>query len=217
MQRSPKRRSRPASVFASPSLSASQLAQLGILGEERTARVGDLLYRVGDPVYPFIAIHQGEVAIVDASGREIMRHGPSGFLGGLSLLTGQTVFVTAIVTKPLRYVAVERDALRTLLFENGTLSELILSTFTGRRGAVQQLDGVGLEIVGPRSSEATMRTLEFARSNRLPFSWRDAMPPGAHKLPLVRLPGGVELPWPDRGTALEITRDRSRARCARGG
>src|SRR5207249_1630723 len=103
---------------ASPALSASQLARLGALGEEHTARVGDVLYRVGDREYPFIAILQGQVAIIDAAGQEIVRHGPSGFLGELNLLTGQTVFVTAVVTKPLRYVAVDRDTLRTLLFED---------------------------------------------------------------------------------------------------
>ena len=48
---------------ASPKLSASQLALLAELGEERTANVGDVLYRVGDRRYPFIAIIEGEVAI----------------------------------------------------------------------------------------------------------------------------------------------------------
>src|SRR5213078_1002126 len=63
----------------SPSLSASQLAALAALGEERTAKVGDVLYRVGDRRYPFIAIVEGEVAILDVAGQEILRHGPSGF------------------------------------------------------------------------------------------------------------------------------------------
>ena len=46
-------------VPASPLLSASQLATLAALGEERTANVGDVLYRVGDRSYPFIAILDG--------------------------------------------------------------------------------------------------------------------------------------------------------------
>jgi thioredoxin reductase (NADPH) len=184
---------------ASPVLSASQLARLGALGEERTARVGDVLYRVGDREYPFIAILRGEVAIIDAAGEEIVRHGPSGFLGELNLLTGQTVFVTAVVTKPLRYVAVDRDTLRTLLFEDGPLSDLVLATLMERREALQQVDGIGLEIVGPHSSEATMRMLEFARSNRLPYTWQDTLPPGRGELPLVRLPGGGELWGPSIG------------------
>jgi len=195
----------------SPTLSGSQLATLARLGEERTAQVGDVLYSVGDRSYPFIAILEGEVVILDAAGNEIVRHGASGFLGELNLLSGQTVFVTAVVTQPLRYVAVEREAMRTLLYEDGPLSDLVLSAFIARREALQRVQGIGLEIVGPHSSAATMRMLDFARSNRLPFTWRDpgrADDPAASalvarldatSLPLVRLPGGVELQGPSTG------------------
>jgi thioredoxin reductase (NADPH) len=187
---------------ATVSLSTSQMETLAAHGEERTAAVGDVLYRVGDAVYPFIAIHEGEVAIIDAVGNEIVRHGASSFLGELNLLSGQTVFLTALVTEPLRYVAVERDALRELLFEDGPLSDLLLSAFIARREALQRVQGIGLEIVGPRSSDATMQMLDFVRANRLPFSWQDAESPGGAEPPLVRLPGGTELPHPSRGEVL---------------
>jgi thioredoxin reductase (NADPH) len=192
-------------------LSPSQLATLAELGDERTANVGDVLFRVGDRSYPFIAILEGEVAILDADGSEIVRHGASKFLGELSLLSGQTVFLTAVVTEPLRYIAVDREALRALLFEDAPLSELLLSAFIARREALQQTQGVGLEIVGPHSSEATMRMLDFARTNRLPFTWHDSEGAGdasgqalvegldPSSLPLVRLPGGTELRGPTTG------------------
>src|SRR5437667_3308966 len=161
---------------ASPMLSESQLATLARLGEERRADVGDVLFRVGDAQYPFIAIIEGEVAILDGAGHEMIRHRTSGFLGEMNLLTGQTVFLTAVVTQRLRYIAVDRDVLRSLLFEDGPLSDLLLSTFIARREALQQVQGVGLEVIGPHSSETTMRMVEFARSNRLPFTWRDPEP-----------------------------------------
>jgi thioredoxin reductase (NADPH) len=183
----------------SPTLSASQLARLASLGEERTARVGDVLYRVGDRRYPFVAILEGEVEILDPAGHEIVRHGPSAFLGEMNLLTGQTVFVTAVVSKPLRYVAIERDALRALLFEDGPLSDLVLATFMERREALQQVDGLGVEIVGPRASVPTMRMLDFARANHIPYAWQDASPTDPGELPLVRLPGGQELRGPTTG------------------
>jgi thioredoxin reductase (NADPH) len=186
----------------SPTLSASQLASLAALGEERTADVGDVLYRVGDRDYPFMAILEGEVAILDAAGNEIVRHGASGFLGELNLLTGQTVFVSAVVTKPVRYVAVDRDTLRALLFDDGPLSDLLLSTFIARREALQRVQGIGLEIVGPRSSETTRRMVDFARANRLPFTWQETAPPDGTEPPLVRLPGGTELQHPSRGEVL---------------
>jgi thioredoxin reductase (NADPH) len=208
----------------SPVLSESQLTRLAELGEERRANVGDVLYRIGDRSYPFIAILEGEVAIQDAAGNEIVRHGPSKFLGELNLLSGQTAFLSAVVTQPLRYIAVDRDVLRSLLFEDGPLSDLVLSAFISRREALQRVQGVGVEIVGPHSSEKTMRILEFARSNRLPFTWHDserADDPSAAaliagldpaSLPLVRLPGGAELHGPSTGEvsrALGIGRELS--------
>jgi thioredoxin reductase (NADPH) len=195
----------------SPTLSASQMVRLAELGEERTAEVGDVLYRVGDRAYPFMAIVEGEAVILDAAGNEIVRHGPSGFLGELNLLSGQTVFVTAVVTKPLRYIAVSRETLRWLLYEDGPLSDVVLSAFIARREALQTVQGLGVEIIGPHSSKATMRMLEFARSNRLPLTWRDteheddpaaaALVEGLDesRLPLVRLPGGIELEGPSPG------------------
>src|SRR5438309_10350942 len=186
----------------SPTLSASQLATRAQLGEERTADVGDVLYGVGDQRYPFIAILEGEVAIRDAAGQEIVRHGSSNFLGELNLLSGQTVFVTAVVTQPLRYIAVDRDDFRTLLFENAPLSDLVLSTFIERREALQTVEGIGIEIQGPRTSEATMRMLDFARANRLPYSWQDESQSEGEEAPLVRLPGGAELRHPSPGDVL---------------
>ena len=192
----------------SPALTASQLATLADLGEERTASAGDILYRIGDERYPFIAILEGEVAVLDAAGNEITRHGPSKFLGEVNLLSGQAAFVTAMASTPLRYIAVEREALRALLFEDGPLSSLVLATFIARREALQQVAGLGLEIVGPQSSAPTRRLVEFARNNRLPFTWRTPEGPDdpdaaalvagldPSNLPLVRLPGGVEMHAP---------------------
>jgi thioredoxin reductase (NADPH) len=190
------------STPASPLLSPSQLAALAAIGEERSAPIGEVLYRVGDRSYPFIAILEGAVAIIDAVGNELVKHGPSGFLGELNLLSGQTVFVNALATEPLRYIAVERVALRSLLHEDGPLSDLLLSTFISRREALQTVQGIGLEIVGPHGSETTMRMLEFVRANRLPYTWREEAPPEGGALPLVRLPGGGELHGPSAGQVL---------------
>jgi thioredoxin reductase (NADPH) len=180
-------------------------------GEERSAAVGDVLFRVGDRRYPFMAIIEGEAAILDAAGHEIVRHGASGFLGEMNLLSGQTVFLMAVVTQPMRYIAVDRDELRPLLFEDAPLGDLLLSSFMARREALQQQQGIGLEVVGPRSSEPTRRMVEYARRNRLPYTWRDPEHSAdsaaaaligtldASELPLVRLPGGTELRNPTSG------------------
>jgi thioredoxin reductase (NADPH) len=190
-------------------LSSTQIETLASLGEERTAEVGEKLFEVGDRTYPFIAILEGEAAILDANGDEVVRHGASGFLGEMNLLSGQTVFLTAVVTKPMRYIAVEREVLRKLLFDDGSLADLLLPAFVRRRELLQQRHGIGIEIVGPRDSTETRRLVDYSRRSRLPFEWREsdvdadaaALIAGleADQIPLVRLPGGVELRRPSNG------------------
>ena len=192
-------------------LSQPQLDVLAARGEKRTADVGDVLFRVGDTRYPLVAILEGEVAVLDAAGNEIVRHGPSGFLGEINLLSGQTVYLTAVVTRPMRYIAVEREELKELLSDDGPLSDLLLTTFIARREALQSRDGIGIEIVGPHSSEATRQLVDFVRRNRLPAEWHDTDREdqaearklvegfGPDELPLVRLPGGPELRNPSSG------------------
>src|SRR6201999_1317218 len=139
--------------------------------------------------------------------------GPSGFLGEMTLLSAQTVYLTSVVTEPMRYVAVDRETLRQLLFDDGTLSDLLLSAFVQRREMLQT-QGVGIEILGSAHHHETRELVEFARRMRLPHSWRDpdedpaaaTLIAGieAGELPLVRLPAGDELRAPSSG-------ERSRA------
>src|SRR4051794_31803927 len=201
--------SSPSDLPSSRVLSGSQLAILAEHGEERSAEVGEKLFEIGDKSYPFVAIVEGEGAVLDAAGDEVVRHGASGFLGEMNLLSGQTVFLTAVVTEPLRYIAVDREVLRRLLFEDGSLSDLLLSAFVQRRELLQQRDGIGIEIVGPHDSSETRRLLDYARQMRLPHSWADPeesaeaatviaqLDPA--EVPLVRLPGGLELRRPSNG------------------
>jgi thioredoxin reductase (NADPH) len=190
-------------------LSSSQLATLAAHGEERTAEAGETLIQIGDEIYPLIAILEGEAAVLDGARREIVRHGAGGFIGEINLLSGQTVFVTVVVTRRMRYIAVEREALRQLLFEDSSLSDLLLAAFVQRRELLQQQEGVGIEIIGPREAPDTRRLVDFARRQRIPYS--SLVPEQSEAaaalvralapadLPLVRIPGGAELRNPSNG------------------
>ena len=159
---------------ASRVLSSSQLDTLREHGEERTADVGEKLYEIGDATYPLIAIVEGEAAVLDASGEEIVRHGPSGFLGEINLLSGQTVFLTAVVTKPMRYIAVDREVLRELLFEDTSLSDLLLSAFVERRELLAAARGRRDRDRRPPRRRRHAAAVEFARRLRVPSPGRPA-------------------------------------------
>jgi thioredoxin reductase (NADPH) len=195
-----------------PVLSESQFETLRDYGEELTAAVGDVLYRVGDETYPLIAILEGEASVTDVAGNEIIRHGTGGFLGEMNLLTGQTVYLTAVVTEPMRYIAVERHRLREVIADNEALADVLIGAFIARREALQGVDGIGVELIGPWSSPETRALVEWVRRARLPYSYRDTerddaacetiemLRQDSEPLPLVRLPGGKDLWGPTAGT-----------------
>ncbi|MDE3130101.1 MAG: FAD-dependent oxidoreductase [Acidobacteriota bacterium] len=190
-------------------LTQEQFATLRARGEERRAAVGDVLYRVGDQRYPLIAIIEGEAAVYNTDGSEIVRHGAGGFLGEISLFSGQTVYLTAVATQPMRYIAVEREQVRELIAEDESLADVLISAFLARREALQGIHGVGIEIIGPWSAAETRALVEWVRRARLPYTLYDTDSDararatvtalGGGELPLVRLPGGEDLWGPTPG------------------
>ncbi len=191
--------------------SPEQMRTLGEYGDERSAAVGDVLFKPGDRIYPLVVILEGEVAILDGSGNEVIRHGASSFVGELNLLTGQTVYLTALVTQPLRYIAVERERLRELLREQAQLGDVLLSDFTARRESLQRRSSVGIEVLGPRTSSSTRALVDYLGRSRIPYVWHDgeaAEGPGLaeqlaglddQEIPVVRIPGGADLRNPSPG------------------
>jgi thioredoxin reductase (NADPH) len=174
----------PDVLGAFPRLSDEQIAALMRVGERRRVRRGDVLFREGDGNCDFFVILDGKVAVVEESGagEEVIGvHGPGRFLGELGLVTGQTVFVTAIVREPGEVLVVPQERLREIVTDDPVLGDLILRALIMRRSILIGL-GIGFRIVGSRYSPDTRRLRDFAIRNRLPHHWVDVeSDPGAEE------------------------------------
>jgi thioredoxin reductase (NADPH) len=160
---------------AYPRLSPQQIEALSAHGQWRETQAGEVLYREGDHTCDFFVIGEGKVAIVEGYGADehvISVHGPRRFLGELSLLTGQALFVTAVVYEPGELLQVPVARLRQLVAQDPGLGDLILRAYVIRRSILIGL-GTGFRIVGSRYSADTRRLREFAARNRLPHRWID--------------------------------------------
>jgi thioredoxin reductase (NADPH) len=161
---------------AFPVLSEGQIEILARYGDERTVEAGEILFRPGDPGYDMILILEGSAEVVHDFGgpeeRVIVEHTAGRFLGEYSLLTGQAPYLTAVVRRPGRIVAITPARLREVIAEQADLSELILRTLLLRRGLLID-QGVGMRVVGSRFSRDTRRILEFSARNRLPHAFMD--------------------------------------------
>ncbi len=167
---------------AYPRLSPEQIRALAALGERHEVRAGEVLFEEGDTGCDFFVILEGKVAVVESSGGVVAVHGPGRFVGELGLLTGQPVFLTAVVREPGAVVCVSIERLRELVAGDPALGDLILRALLLRRSILVGL-GTGFRIVGSRYSPDTRRLREFAARNRLPHRWIDLEEdPGAERL-----------------------------------
>jgi thioredoxin reductase (NADPH) len=160
---------------AFPRLSDEQIAALSSVGERRRVNDGDILYREGDGNGGFFVILAGKVVSEEeseAGERVVGVHGPRRFLGELGLITGQAVFVTAIVREPGEVLVVSPGCLREIVTQDVVLGDVILRALIMRRAVMIGL-GVGFRIVGSRYSPDARRLREFAIRNRLPHHWID--------------------------------------------
>ncbi len=160
---------------AFPRLDEDQRARLLALGELRSTTAGELLFREGDESYDFFVVESGAVAIVQGYGslnHVIAVHGRYRFLGELSLLTGATVYLTAVVRDPGEVIRVPVRRLLELLAEDEELANIVLRAYLSRRSILIEA-GAGMRIIGSRYSSDARRLREFLARNRIPYQWLD--------------------------------------------
>src|SRR6201746_891682 len=124
--------------IAFPVLDEDKIAQVGncptILPKHH--RDGETLIAVGDRDLKFFIVKSGEVEIVDYSGDEpktITVHHTGQFTGDISHLTGTPAIFSAIARGDCEVLEISGEALRHVLNQCPTLSDMILQAFTARR------------------------------------------------------------------------------------
>jgi thioredoxin reductase (NADPH) len=156
-----------------PTLREDQIEVLSRYGQTRKTEVGEVLFRAGDTSNDFFVVLEGEVGVVDDFAGEARTIGvfPAGrFPGELNMLTGQAMYLTAVVREGGEVLAIPRERLKEVVTEEQNLSDIILKAFLARRSYLMRT-GVGLRIIGSRHSTDATRLREIAARNRLPHAW----------------------------------------------
>ena len=111
--------SQQAQAGRSPVLDAAQLEVLRRYGSEYDVAAGDVLFADGDVTYDLIVLLAGEAQIVERRGQPgetvIATYGRSQFLGEISLLTGQRVYLSAAASTAGRVLRVPVDQVRVVM------------------------------------------------------------------------------------------------------
>jgi thioredoxin reductase (NADPH) len=146
-------------------------------GEQKALTQGTKLFCEGDRDCGVFVVLDGRVRVVqedspEETSRVLAVHGRGRFVGDLSMLTGQAVYVTAVAQTDVQVLEVVYDRLKEAVTQDQALGDLILRAFILRRNIHADL-GVGLRIIGSRYSADTRRLRDFASRNRIPCRWDD--------------------------------------------
>jgi thioredoxin reductase (NADPH) len=167
----------PDTTGAYPRLSDEQIMLLSQYGRRTALTEGTTLFCAGDRDCPLFVVLDGRVRVVQEEGPEgesrvLAVHGRGRFVGDLSILTGQAVYVTAVAQTDVEVLEVPYDRLKEAVTQDQALGDLILRAFILRRTIHADL-GAGLRIIGSRYSADTRRLKDFASRNRIPCRWED--------------------------------------------
>src|SRR5215208_4894043 len=103
-----------------PTLGEDQIEILGRYGQTRETEAGQVLFRAGDPSNDFIVVLEGEVEMIDdfaGEARTIAVFLAGRFLGELNILTGQAMYLSAVVRKGGEVLAISCDHINTATTE----------------------------------------------------------------------------------------------------
>ena len=140
---------------------------------------GQVLYATGDSSYDLFLIESAAVDVVreeSITEREhvVYTRTAGDFMGELSILTGQTVYVTARVRKPGLVVQIGARAFRSSLAEQVDIADVLIEAFRLRRRIMLDSAGSALEIVGQPDTASHRALRTYAARLQLPHSPFDA-------------------------------------------
>src|SRR5258708_928391 len=124
---------------AFPVLTPAQIARLRPGGKLRKVEPGDILFRPDDTEVPFFVLLSGGMEIVqpDLTGeRAIATHGPGGFTGEITMISGQRCLVLGRVTAAGEFLEIPAEGLRSVVARDAELSEIFMRAFILRRLAL---------------------------------------------------------------------------------
>jgi thioredoxin reductase (NADPH) len=161
---------------AFPLLAPAQIDRIRPMGRLRTVQTGEILFQPNDTAVPFFVLLSGKMEIVQPTldgERMLAAHGPGGFTGEMTMISGQRCLVLGRVTEPGEFLELSGDALRALVAKDAELSEILMRAFILRRLELVRQGYGNAILMGSRHSAQTLRLREFFSRNGYPYTYVD--------------------------------------------
>jgi thioredoxin reductase (NADPH) len=166
----------PEPAGSRPVFSEAQLTRLATYGTECPLRENEIVFADGDRTYDLVILLSGELDVIEHLGQPdeviISRYGAGEFPGEIGLLTGQKVFLTAVVRQAGRAIRIPPANVHIVMEQEPDLSELLLRALLARHARLTT-HGAGLTLIGSRFDPEARRLLSVLARNRLSSRWLD--------------------------------------------
>jgi len=140
---------------AFPVLTPQQIARVQSVSKLRHVAKDEILFEPGDTDVPFFVLLSGAMEIVQPrlnTEEPIATHGPGGFTGEMTMISGRRCLVRGRVTEAGDFLELDGDGLRALIAKDSELSDIFMRAFILRR---------------------TLHLREFLTRNEHPFNYID--------------------------------------------
>src|SRR5712692_637184 len=161
---------------AFPVLTAAQIDRVRRSSKLRTVKTGDILFEPGDANVPFFVLLSGSMEIVqpDLTGeRPLVTHGPGGFTGEMTMISGRRSLARGRVTESGQFLELSAESLRSLVAKDAELSEIFMRAFILRRLELIRSGRGNVILMGSRHSANALRLREFLTRNEHPYTYID--------------------------------------------
>ncbi len=161
---------------AFPVLTAAQISRIRSVSQLREVKKGEILFEPDDTNVPFFVLLSGSMEIVqpDLTGeRPIATHGPGGFTGEMTMISGRRSLARGRVTESGQFLELSAESLRSLVAKDAELSEIFMRAFILRRLELIRSGRGNVILMGSRHSANALRLREFLARNEHPYTYVD--------------------------------------------
>jgi len=161
---------------AFPVLTAAQISRIRAVSQLREVKKGEILFEPDDTNVPFFVLLSGKMEIVqpDLTGeRPIATHGPGGFTGEMTMISGRRSLARGRVTESGEFLELSAESLRSLVAKDAELSEIFMRAFILRRLELIRSGRGNVILMGSRHSANALRLREFLARNEHPYTYID--------------------------------------------
>jgi thioredoxin reductase (NADPH) len=156
-----------------PTLTATQIERLALLGRERPFEIDEVLFEQGGTNRPLMVVLEGEIEILSDRGTLVTVHRPGNFSGDVDLIAGHPAVVRARARRAGRVLEVPAERVRSLVLTDAELSQIFLRAFILRRALLMTRFAGNVVLIGSRHLASTLTLQEFLTRNNQPYAYLD--------------------------------------------